>query len=232
MRRRDYSIHAARGFLSFLVLILGGMALGHHLDPQRGETIGFFAGGFLFACWLAWLKAARNRGDAWVQAGRELGLRSLYSGHAPEIPIPGYGHPMELLSGTIGSATVLIGDRGECYLQYHTEAPIGTWETRSPEVSDPIPVETFIALWIPGLDEAPFRLGKRRSLWEGRARRPDGAFAEALESWAQAHPGWRLEGQADCLVLCRPNRLVRIHQLPTWIAMARSLVETLEEPRD
>lgn len=231
MRRLDHSIHAARGFLAFLLLVGGSLALGHLLDPNQGTMIGFSAGLFLFACWLAWLKAARNRGDAWVQAGRELGLRSVYSGHAPKIMIPGYEHPMELLSGTIGTVTVLIGDRGEQYLQYHTEAPIGTWETRSPEVSDPIPVETFIALWIPGLDEAPFRLGKRRSLWEDRARRPDGAFAEALESWAQAHPGWRLEGQADCLVLCRPNRLVRINQLPSWIATVRSLVETLEEPR-
>jgi hypothetical protein len=137
---------------------------------------------------------------------------------------------MELLSGTIGTATVLIGDRGECYFQYHTEAPVGTWETGSPEVSDPIPVETFIALWIPGLNEAPFSIGKRRSLWEGPQTQPSGPFTEALESWVRAHPGWRIEGRADCLILSRPNRLARISQLPTWIATARSMVETLEAP--
>lgn len=204
--------------------------MGYLLDPNLGTEIGFSVGLLLFAGWLAWLKAARNRGDAWVQAGRELGLRSMYSGHAPTIPIPGHEHPMELLSGTIGTATVLIGDRGECYFQYHTEAPVGTWETGSPEVSDPIPVETFIALWIPGLDEAPFRIGKRRCLWEGRETQPSGPFAEALESWVRAHPGWRIEGRADCLILSRPNRLARISQLPTWIATARSMVETLEAP--
>lgn len=230
MRRREYSIHAARGFLAFLVLVGGGMALGHGLSPGRGHAIGFFVGAFLFACWVAWLKVARNRGDAWVQAGRSLGLRSVYSGHVPEIPIPGHEHPMELLSGTIGSATLLIGDRGEQYLQYHTEAPIGTWETGKPEVSDPIPVESFIAVWIPGLEETSFRLGKRRSLREGRETRPSGPFANALESWSRAHPGWRLEGVADCVVLCRPNRLARVGELPTWVANARSLVETLETP--
>ena len=136
-----------------------------------------------------------------------------------------------LPDGTIGSATVLIGDRGECYLQYQSEAPVGTWETGSAEVSDPIPVETFIALWIPGLDEAPFRIGKRRSLWEGRETQPSGPLAEALESWVRAHPGWRIEGRADCLVLGQPNRLARTSQLPTWIATARSMVEALEAPR-
>ena len=231
MRRLDHSIHAARGFLAFLLLVGGSLAMGYLLDPNLGTEIGFSVGLLLFAGWLAWLKVARNRGDAWVQAGRELGLRSMYSGHAPTIPIPGHEHPMELLSGTIGTATVLIGDRGECYFQYHTEAPVGTWETGSPEVSDPIPVETFIALWIPGLDEAPFRIGKRRSLWEGRETQPSGPFAEALESWVRAHPGWRIEGRADCLVLGQPNRLARTSQLPTWIATARSMVEALEAPR-
>ena len=230
MRRLDHSIHAARGFLAFLVLVGGGMALGHGLAPGRGQMIGFFVGAFLFMCWVAWLKVARNRGDAWIQAGRSLALRSMYSGHAPEIPIPGYESPMELLSGTIGTATLLIGDRGEQFLQYHTDAPVGTWETGSPEVSDPIPVETFIALWIPGLEEASFRLGKRRSLFEGREIQPIGPFAEALESWARAHSGWRIEGRADCLVLSRPHRLARVGELPHWVATARSLVEALEPP--
>lgn len=225
MRRLDYSIHAARGFLAFLVLVGGGMALGHGLAPGRGQATGFFVGAFLFACWLAWLKASRNRGEAWVQAGRGLGLRSMYSGHAPEIPIPGYEHPMELLSGTIGAATVLVGDRGEQYLQYHTEAPIGTWETGSPEVSDPIPVETFVALRIPGLDQPPFRLGRRRSLVEGPEAPPEGPWAEALESWSRANPAWRLEGRADWIVLGQPNRLARTRHLPEWIATARSLVD-------
>jgi hypothetical protein len=227
MQRLDHSLHAARGFLAFLLLVGGSLALGHRLDPSRGAPIGFVVGACLFACWVAWLKAARTRGDAWVQAGRELGLRSMYSGHAPEIPIPGHERPMELLSGTIGGATLLIGDRGEQFLQYHTDAPIGTWETATPEVSDPIPVESFIALWIPGLDEAPFRLGKRRSLFEGRETKPSGPFAETLESWSGAHSGWRMEGRADCLVLCRPNRLARIGELPRWMATARSLVEAL-----
>jgi hypothetical protein len=227
MQRLDHSLNAARGFLAFLLLVGGSLALGHRLDPSRGAPIGFVVGACLFACWVAWLKAARTRGDAWVQAGRALGLRSMYSGHAPEIPIPGHERPMELLSGTIGGATLLIGDRGEPFLQYHTDAPIGTWETGSPEVSDPIPVESFIALWIPCLDEAPFRLGKRRSLFEGRETKPSGPFAEALESWSGAHSGWRMEGRADCLVLCRPNRLARIGELPSWMATARSLVEAL-----
>lgn len=184
MQRLDHSLHAARGFLAFLLLVGGSLVLSHRLDPSRGASIGFVVGLFLFACWLAWLKAARNRGDAWVQAGQVLGLRSMYSGHAPEIPIPGYERPMELLSGTIGAATLLIGDRGESYLDYHTDAPLGTWETGSPEVSDPIPVETFIALWIPGLDEASFRLGKRRSLFEGRETRPG---ARSQTPWNRGH---------------------------------------------
>jgi hypothetical protein len=227
MQRLDYSRNAARGFLAFVLLVGGSIGVGHRLDASRGLPIGFAVGACLFACWLAWLKAARNRGDAWVQSGRSLGLQSMYSGHAPEIPIPGYERPMELLSGTIGGATLLIGDRGEPFLQYHTDAPIGTWETGSLEVSDPIPVESFIALWIPGLDEAPFRLGRRRSLFEGRETRPVGPFAGALESWSGAHSGWRIEGRADCLVLSRPHRLARIGELPIWMTAARSLVEAL-----
>lgn len=227
MRRLDHSLHAARGFLAFLGLVGGGMALGHGLAPGRGQAIGFAVGLFLFASWLAWLKAARNRGDAWVQAGRTLGLRSLYSGHAPDFPIPGLEHPMELLSGTVGGATLLIGDRGEQYLQYHTEAPIGTWETGTPEVSDPIPVETFAALRIPGLDLPPFRLGKRRSLVEGLETPPEGPFAEALASWSRSHPAWRLEGRADWICLCQPNRLARTGHLPHWVEAARSLGASL-----
>lgn len=203
------------------------MALGHGLAPGRGQAIGFAAGLLLFSCWLAWLKVARNRGDAWVRAGRSLGLRSLYSGHVPDLPIPGLEHPMEMLSGTLGSATLLIGDRGEQYLQYHTEAPIGTWETRSPEVSDPIPVETFAALRIPGLYLPPFRLGKRRSLFEGRETPPEGPFAETLTSWSRSNPAWRLEGRADFLLICRPNRLARTGQLAEWVATVRSLAEAL-----
>lgn len=227
MKLLDYSIHAARAFLAFLGLVVGSAALGQWLDPARGLAIGFTVGLALFASLLTWLKVARHRGDGWIRAGRALGLRSIYSGHVPPIPVPGHQEPLAVLSGSFGPVTLIVGDRNERFLQYHTEAPLGTWETYSPEVSDPIPLETFVAVWIPGLDETPFRLGKRRSLFEGRETKPGGPFAEALESWSRQNPGWRIEGQADCLVLCRPNRLARVGQLPAWIDTARSLVAAL-----
>lgn len=233
MRRLEYSYQAARGFLAFLVIVGASAALGHVLNRDHGAVVGLLAGGVLFFAYLVWRNWRLRRGDAWVEAGRRLGLRSIYSGHAPAIPLPGHEESLNQLAGTIGTASLVVADRNERFLQYHEDAAIGTWETGSPRISDPIPIETFLALEIPGVGEGYVRMGKRRSLWEGPGiPPPDGPTANILKSWLCQHPGWRVEGNGGWLVLSRPNQLARFDQLEVYVEIARSLVEAIGDQSD
>lgn len=233
MRRIEYSVHAARGFLAFLILFGGSVAVGHGLNRDHGAVMGFLVGGVLFAGFLAWWKWRQRRGEAWIEAGRRLGLRSIYSGHLPVMPLPGYEESLNPLAGLVDSISLIVADRNERFLKYHREAPIGTWETGTPEISEPIPIETFLALELPGIGDGYFRLGKRRSLLEGHAIPPsEGPIAMILDSWLRQHGGWRIEANGGWLVLFRPNHLARVDQLESYLDVARSLVTAIQRQSD
>lgn len=226
MQRLDRSIHAARVFLTILGFVGGGSAAGHWIRPGAGMVAGFIVGWVLVAGQVGWLHWRRRRGDAWIEAGRTEGFRGWRPGHCPLLALPGYEEPANLLGGEIAGARVVIGDRMQRYVVFHRKAAVGTWETNRPHTSEPVPVETFIAVWIPGRTAPPFALGRRRSLL-GRDSDPPpaGAAGEALRRWCGSHPGWRVEGRGDLLVATRPHRLAAVTEVPELAAAARALVD-------
>lgn len=226
MKDLDYSFQAARAFLLALGLIGGGTGLGNYLGGDRGGFVGFLAGGLLFGV-LVLLTRTRQRDESWVQAGRSLGLRSGYSGHVPPIPLPEHDEILDVLTGSFGAVSFVVGDRQRRYLIRPRHSQRNSWNSSEPRLSDPVPIETIIALWVPGLTTVLFSLGKRRSLWDDSVSDPSGPNAAALLSWSQRNRAWRLEGAGDCLVLTRPGRLARPKDLVHWLEQARSLVSGL-----
>ena len=228
MKRLDYSIHAARSALTVIVLVGVPVAVGHLLGGNAGWIAGFVLGWILVAVRVAWLHWSRRRGDGWIRMGREHGLRSLYSERSKPIPLPGFEERKNVLGGTFDSFDVQVGDRLERYLDYRSRASMGTLESNRAEVTDPVPVETFFAVWIPGLDEPCFAVGKRRGWIGGEpAPQPSGPAATVLQSWIRQHPGWRLEGWGNCIVGYRPFRVATLSEMPQVIGVARSLAEAL-----
>ncbi|MBL9173363.1 MAG: hypothetical protein JNL10_07510 [Verrucomicrobiales bacterium] len=226
MKDLDYSPRAAKSFLLALLLAGGGLALGHRIGAERGAGVGFLIGTLLFGL-LLFLIRHRPRDENWVRVGRTLGLRSLYSGHVPTIPVPDHEEILDTLGGSIEGVTVVVGDRQERYLIRPRPSEEGDSLSSEPYVSDPIPVETIVALWIPGHSTARFSVGKRRSLFGDLAIHPNGPHANELVSWSRHHRAWRLDGAGDCVVLSRPKRLARVHELSLLLDQARSLIAHL-----
>lgn len=138
----DYSFQAARPFLLALGLIGGGAGLGNHLGADRGAFVGILAGGLLFGL-LALLTRSRHRDESWVQMGRSLGLRSEYSGHVPPIPLPEHDEILDVLAGSFGAVSMIIGDRQRRYLIRPRQSRRNSWDSSEPRLSDPVPVETI-----------------------------------------------------------------------------------------
>lgn len=231
MKDLDYSFHAARAFLLTLVLLLGGAGIGNHLGGNRGAFTGFLTGGLLLGIF-AVVTRNRPRDESWVQLGRNLGLRSAYSGHVPPIPLPEHDEILDVLAGSLGPVSLIIGDRQRRYL-VRPRRTSGS-QSSEPYVSGPVPVETILALWVPGLQTAEFSLGKRRSLWGDSEVYPSGPESAALLSWSKRNRDWRVEGAGECLVMTRPGRFARSKDLAHWLEQARSLVSGLpvENPQE
>ena len=226
MKDHASSLRAAKSTGMALILAIGGLAIGHRLGADRGAGIGFLVGMACFAAYL-WSTRSRPRDENWVRIGRTLGLRSVYSGHIPPITLPDHDEILNALSGSLDGVPIIVGDRHERYLIRHWNHTGEANQSTEPEVSDPIPMETILALWVPGLSTIRFSLGKRRSLLGDLAIHPSGPDATALVSWSRGNPAWRLDGIHDCLVLSRPRRLARDHELSPWLDQARSLIACL-----
>jgi hypothetical protein len=98
MRPANYSYQTARFVLPVLVLVGGGAALGQFIQPGVGAAVGAGAGGLVLLFLLARATWIARRGDAWVTAGRALGLKSIYSGRIPRC------HSVAWMSPRISSA--------------------------------------------------------------------------------------------------------------------------------
>lgn len=227
MKDLNDSPQAAKSFLLAVVLAGGGLALGHRIGSERGAGIGFLIGMFLFGL-LLFLTRHRPRDENWVRIGRTLGLRSIYSGHVPPIPLPEHEEILDTLGGTLEGLSLIVGDRQERYLIRPRHTDVGALRSSDPYLSDPIPVETIVALWIPGLSTARFSLGKRRSFLGDLAIHPNGPHATELVSWSRRNRAWRLDGAGNCVVLSRPRRLARDHELALCLDQARSLIASLQ----
>lgn len=226
MKDHAYSLRAAQSTGMALILAIGGLAVGHRLGADRGAGIGFLVGMVCFAAYL-WHTRSRPQDENWVRTGRSLGLRSVYSGHIPPVALPDHDEILNALGGSLDGVPIILGDRHERYRIRHWDHTGDTSHSPEPEVSDPIPMETILVLWVPGLTTIRFSLGKRRSLLGDLAIHPSGPDATALVSWSDRNPAWRLDGIHDCLVLSRPRRLARDHELSLWLDQARSLIARL-----
>ena len=230
MTRHVHSFQSARMFLRFALLVLGGAALGNALRPGTGAALGSCAGGAAVIGLLVRDARIRRRGEEWVRAGRTLGLRSLYSAHAPAFPFPGMEEPTNLLAGPIPGGTLYIGDRTERVLVESRPSIDGPTDVlgQDPEVSEPLMVETFVCLHLPG---ARFPTG-----WAGRSRRlgrrsemPGLAPSEAgeIDRWLKGHRGWRVELAGEFAMASRPRRIFPTGRLPVLVTVGRELLDCL-----
>lgn len=228
LKRLDYSRHSARAFLTLFLPVIGASALGQALHPGPGAGYGV-AGGCVLGCLIAYrLSRTRRRDEDWMKPARAAGLKAIYSGHAPAIGLEGFRSLENLVGGSADGVQLLVGDRMEWYADRSTKAALGTSETHRLETSAPHPEETFFALWIPGLRNQHFAMGKRKSLWSGdQPSPPDDAEGAALRTWVHAHPGWRLEGYDNLVVGTRPNHVASPEELGEYIRSAWELSRSL-----
>lgn len=216
MRLARYSYRTTKFMLRLIGLIGGGAFLGQFLRPGKGAAIGAAVGGVMLAIVLARDAWIARRGDAWVAAGRALGLKSIYSGHIPPLPFPEMDEPANFLGGVHGRYQWFIGDRTERLLTDHRDT---AWDHgNEPEIilgnahgplTEPLTVETFFLVRMPGVEFPPVIAGKARSLFE---RRDDDRLPELglrpLADWLRRNPGWRLEVTGEFVLASRPRTLI------------------------
>jgi uncharacterized protein YfiM (DUF2279 family) len=228
VRHHRYTRHAARSF--FALLLLGGVpvGIGNSIDPRRGAAFGFLMGLLLLVAYAAWRTWRYRRGLAWVEVAKQSGLRPIYHRDPTDVPLPEFQVLGNLVGGNLDGMRVLIADRMEQFLIDHVQGSIGTIDFNRTEVSAPIAEETFVAIWVPGLTEEWWSLGKRRSLLAGdRIQEPSEACVAPLKDWLRAHPGWRLEGVGDMVAAFRPGHVAPTGSIPDWVAIGRQLGKVL-----
>lgn len=228
VKRIAYSRHAARAAALLFLVPLGCAFLGRVLGGESGTAIGGGIG-ISIGLLLAFRVLRRHRrGESWMASARTAGLKAIYSGHAPAIGLEGFRWTENLVGGTDDGIRLLVGDRLGWYAGYHADAVIGTWDTNRLQTADPVPEETFFALWIPGVRHGDFQLGRRKSLrGANRTTAPGEPDLSALHAWIREHPEWRLEGRDDLVVGTRPNHVASPEELGDYVRLARDLGRTL-----
>ncbi len=237
MRLARHSHQTSKFMLRLIGLVGGGAFLGQVLQPGRGAAIGAAIGGVGLVFALARDAWIARRGEAWVAAGRALGLKSIYSGHIPPLPFRDMDEPANLLGGSHGRYLWFVGDRTERLL---VESQHSAWNGGEPDgiilggppdrLTEPRAVETFVLVRMPGVEFPPVIAGKARSLFE---RRDDDRLAELglrqLGDWLRRYPGWRLEAAGECVLASRPRILVAPSGLSPMKHAAEDLMARLEQ---
>jgi hypothetical protein len=231
MRSHRYSYQAAKMFLRFVVLGFGGTAIGQGLHPGWGAGAGAILGLLALAALLARDVWIQRRGDGWVQGGRALGLKSVVSYRFPAVPFSRMDEPANLLSDSAEGGNLFIGDRMERVLVERTGVSGQGYSFThgfGSYVSDPLMVETFFLLRVPGLCLPVLSAGRSRGLW-GR-----GAEAElpalgllGVARWLDDHRGWRLELAGEFVMGSCPRKIFPEKRLAEVVAAARSLQQQL-----
>lgn len=227
MKWYHYSRHAAHGFLALLLLLGGPVALGHAIWPDVGAGVGAGVGLLSLGAYAGWRAWYYRRGSAWIEVGRRHGLRPMYSGQAPAMPFQGYEEAGHLLTGEFEGVPIMAGDRRERYWMYHSEPNLDSYSSEDRRVSDPIPIETFIAFRLPGLSSAPCALGRRRGLFCEPPPRLEATLAVMLQAWSTSHPQWRVECAGEWIVLMRPHVVSSPAAFDGALVMARQFAAKL-----
>jgi hypothetical protein len=237
MRPANYSYQTARFVLPVLVLVGGGAALGQFIQPGVGAAVGAGAGGLVLLFLLARATWIARRGDAWVTAGRALGLKSIYSGHIPVLPFPGLDEPANFLGASAGRFQWFVGDRTERLLMQEHESgwnsddePVFHVDEREERLTNPLPVETFFLVRMPGVAFPAVSAGKSRGLLgRGDEDRLPELGLKPLADWLRRHPGWRLEAAGEFVLASRPRIIVRPSGLAARKHPAEDLMTRLEQ---
>lgn len=230
VRWHSYSHPAARFFLQVVVLVLGGAALGHFLAPGIGAGVGSGIGIALLLVLIGRDRYRRRRGEAWICAGRALGLKPLYSGHMPELPFTGLEEPANALGCEVPTGRLLIADRTERFLVVHRSSSAGDLDFIGTDdhISNPVLIETFVAVLVSGAELPTLEAGQPRGFGSRGAESQLAALGlPLLADWLQRHPGWRIESTGEFLVASRPRKLATPDDLPELIEIARDLAERL-----
>jgi hypothetical protein len=237
MRLARYSYQTSKFMLRVIGLIGGGAFLGQVLQPGKGVAIGAAIGGAGLAFALGRDVWIARRGNAWVAAGRALGLKSIYSGHIPPLPFRDMDEPTNFLGGSHGRYLWFIGDRTERLLVDQRDS---AWDGNGADelllggpherLTQPLAIETFFLVRMPGVEFPPVIAGKARSLFE---RRDDDRLPELglrpLADWLRRHPGWRVEAAGECVLASRPRTLVAPAGLAAMKRAAEDLMAQLEQ---
>lgn len=231
MRPANYSYQTAKFVLRMLVLVGGGAALGQFFRPGVGAAVGAGAGGFGLLLLLARDAWIARRGDAWVTAGRALGLKSVYSGHIPVLPFRGMDEPANFLGASAGRFQWFVGDRTERLLMQEHETgwnsddePVFEVGHRETRLTKPLLVETFFLVRMPGVEFPAVSAGKSRGLFgRGDEAKLPALGLKPLADWLRRHPGWRLEAAGEFVLASRPRTLVP----PSGLAAVKHAAEDL-----
>lgn len=237
MRLPSYSYQSTKLFLQVLVLVGGGAALGWCLPSESAAGYGAVTGCVLLAFVVARQMWVARRGDAWVAAGRALGLKSIYSGHIPRLPFRGLDEPENFLGASVGRFQWFIGDRTERLLMQEHKS---SWSSdddstfdvgpREERLTEPLPVETFFLVRMPGVEFPAFSAGKSRGLFgRGDEAKLPALGLKPLADWLRRYPGWRLEAAGECLLASRPRTLVAPSGLAGVKRAAEDLMAQLEQ---
>lgn len=237
MRLASYSFQSAKFFLRLLVLVGGGAALGHFIRPGVGAAVGAGAGGLILLLLLARDAWTARRGDAWVAAGRALGLKSIYSGHIPPLPFRGVDEPENFLGASAGRFQWLVGDRTERLLVPAHESdwrgdgePMFAGGHRETRLTKPLLVETFFLVRMPGVEFPAVSAGTSCGLFgRGDEAKLPALGLKPLADWLRRYPGWRLEAAGEFVLASRPRILVPPSGLVAMKRAADDLMAQLEQ---
>ena len=236
MRSYRYSYHAAKMVLRVIVLGLGGTAVGHALTPGWGAGIGATVGLLAVAALVARDSWIQRRGNTWVRKGREVGLKSVVSHRFPAIPFDGMNEPANLLSDSAEGGDLFIGDRMERVLVDRSGEYRSAYSFNhgfESYVSDPLMVETFFLLRVPGPGLPTLSAGRSRGLW-GRGAEDElpGLGLQGIAEWLAEHRGWCLELAGEFVLGSCSRKIFPVSRLMEVVEAARSLQQRLNRKLD
>ncbi len=218
-------------FLRFVVLGFGGTAAGQALYPGWGAGVGATAGLLAIGTLLVRDSWVQRRGEAWVLQARELGLKSVVSYRFPAVPFDGMDEPANLLSDSAEGGLLFIGDRMERVLVERTGVSGQGYSFThgfGSYVSDPLMVETFFLLRVPGLCLPVLSAGRSRGLWGRGAEAELPALGlQGVARWLDDHRGWRLELAGEFVLGSCPRTIFPESRLAEVVVAARSLQQAL-----
>jgi hypothetical protein len=110
------------------------------------------------------------------------------------------------------------------------DEPVFHVDEREERLTNPLPVETFFLVRMPGVAFPAVSAGKSRGLLgRGDEDRLPELGLKPLADWLRRHPGWRLEAAGEFVLASRPRIIVRPSGLAARKHPAEDLMTRLEQ---